>query len=153
MQHRRQEIFAYEDSSSDDEGPGGSSLYWQLAKGHQKHYKAVLRAMRRARVRSSYIEYLSTHGFRVSDQPTPKEEGEHSHVKVGLEQRDKGGALQAVLGMAGRCLELPMVFATEAVVTILHELQPTEPGIRTLSVPALSHNPESFLQSTPSSCH
>lgn len=61
----------YEDSSSDDDGPGGSSLYLLLAKRSRPHYKSILRAFRRAHNRKSYIGLLRRRGAAVLDPPLP----------------------------------------------------------------------------------
>jgi hypothetical protein len=112
------------DSSSDEEGPEGSSLYWQLPKDHRQHYKPVLQAMRRARVRRSYILYLSEHGFHVTNQPAPKSKDDHTQKFLTPGHADESGVSRAVPG----CIELPMVAASEAVFAVLQEQLPREQG-------------------------
>eukprot|EP00892_Ulva_mutabilis_P003853 jgi/Ulvmu1/183/UM001_0187.1 len=58
----------YEDSSSDEEGEGGASLYLLLPKESRRHYKPALRAFRRAHNRHSYIKHLRRRGVAVLDR-------------------------------------------------------------------------------------
>ena len=58
VQERMARYALYEDSSSDEEGPGGRSLFWTLPQEHKARYKDVLRALRRARNRAAYVELL-----------------------------------------------------------------------------------------------
>lgn len=63
----------YEDSSSDEDGPQGGSLYGVLRTASRPHYKAALRAFRRAHNRASYIAHLRRRGVAVLDsQPPPR---------------------------------------------------------------------------------
>lgn len=70
MQSRWRANAMYEDSSSDEDGPAGCSLYSVLPKGGRPHYKAALRAFRRAHNRSSYISHLRRRGVAVLDPQT-----------------------------------------------------------------------------------
>lgn len=67
MQTRWRANATYEDSSSDDEGPAGCSLYSVLPQVSRPHYKAALRAFRRAHNRRSYISHLRRRGVAVLD--------------------------------------------------------------------------------------
>jgi hypothetical protein len=69
MQERMQRLALYEDSSSDEEGPGGTSLYWHLPPAQRCRYKPALRAMCRARNRRAYVSHLSAQGIAVKDVP------------------------------------------------------------------------------------
>jgi hypothetical protein len=129
VQQRMAEVFAYVDSSSDEEGPE-DSLYWQLPKGHRRHYKPVLQAMRRARVRRSYIQYLTEHGFHVTNQPAPTSKDECAQKLLGPGHAE-GGIAQGGPG----CIKLPMVGASEAVIAVLQEHLPREHRARTIPVP------------------
>ena len=59
----------YEDSSDDELGENGSSLYWQLPPEHRGHYRQVLQATRRARNRLAYVQHLDARGVAASDAP------------------------------------------------------------------------------------
>lgn len=62
MQKQWKAITAYEDSSTDEEGPEGSSIFWTLPLSHRSEYKPVLRAMRRAHNRRYYLSQLQRRG-------------------------------------------------------------------------------------------
>jgi hypothetical protein len=67
MQTRWKAITSYEDSSSDEEGPDGSSIYWSIPVSHRADYKPTLRAMRRAHHRRTYLAQLQRLGILTID--------------------------------------------------------------------------------------
>jgi hypothetical protein len=67
MQRRWKAITAYKDSSTDEEGPAGASIYWSLPFRFRAEYKATLRAMRRAYHRRAYLTQLQRMGILTVD--------------------------------------------------------------------------------------
>jgi hypothetical protein len=69
MQRRWKAITAYEDSSTDEEGPDGTSIYWCIPLSHRAEYKPCLRAMRRAHHRRAYLTHLQRLCILTIDVP------------------------------------------------------------------------------------
>lgn len=67
IQRKWKTITAYEDSSTDEEGPGGSSIYWKLPLNYRSDYKLIVRAMRRARHRRAYLTHMQRRGVLTVD--------------------------------------------------------------------------------------
>ena len=67
MQRRWKAITGYQDSSTDEEGPEGSSIFWKLPLSHRTEYKPIVRAMRRAQHRRAYLTQLQRRGVLTMD--------------------------------------------------------------------------------------
>lgn len=126
MQERGMLLLQCPDSSSDEEGPSGTSIYWHLPRPHRSHYKSILRAFRRAHNRLSYISFLRARGFSAIDlmpagspnlpQQTPAEHPGNRAGGVDAEARD--------LEHGRHIVALPLVDAGSLAVEALQLLVP-----------------------------
>jgi hypothetical protein len=108
LQRKLRVISMYSDSSTDEEGPDASSLFWTLTRREQPEYKAVLRAYRRAHNRVEHIRSLRKMGITVVDiEPVASGDG-----AAGRSDRRRG-----IVGSGAVCL--PCALATSAAVKIL----------------------------------
>lgn len=131
----------YEDSSTDDEGVDGRSLYWSLPAPSRPCYRAVLRALRRARNRVACIASLTARGLEVLDGDEPRASPCDSR-----RHPETTPAPAAALGRPASLLggeldaNLPLVAVTPAVMASLDELLvQTEPGALSAASLLLSH--------------
>lgn len=121
MQAEWQQLYNYEDSSTDDEAEGERSLFWCLPSTSRPMYKPVLRAYRRARNRLDYVQRLQAQGVVVvtTDEAAPREWKLCDQALAAESAAStKGPALsESSLHEArrkGACMELPPVYTPRA---------------------------------------
>jgi hypothetical protein len=123
VQDRALHFMRCPDSSSDEEGPSATSIYWQLPRSHRSHYKPILRAFRRAHNRHIFLQ---AHGCAATDLVPAGTPDSPQHMAAGHPGNGTGGVKVEVLDLKhGRCRgALPLVDTDSLAMEALRMLIP-----------------------------
>lgn len=106
------QVFLFEDSSTDEEGADGRSLFWQLPHSQRGRYRPILRAVRGAQYRLDYVRRLQAQGMTFI---STEEDENASNINA----EGDGGARRRI---AERTVAVPLVQTRSAVLQLLQEM-------------------------------